>query len=294
MRARPDGRAAWPLALALCLALPASLGAAQLRRATGGVTSPVGSRAAPEGAWALDLAPGVLPLLPTWELAALHVQGRANSDGRLPFDGEGNALLFAAPLGAGLAVGAGVDWRRGLGGEDAGRFSLGVGYAPLRRVFGVGLVLRQHAGGPAAGVTSLDLGLALRPSRRLALALTAHDLLAPTGLDGDGGGTLATYVLAASLRLFGDDALTLGASFAADAEGQLAVGGRVELRVPRVGYARFAVEAERLRDEEASLRFLGGLAFDVGRVRAEGGVVAGDGVRDLAGYAGLRLRGAVA
>ncbi|MEO0321429.1 MAG: signal peptide peptidase SppA [Myxococcota bacterium] len=289
-------RARFSLVLLACLgALPAH---AQLRRATGGVAAPVASRAVPGSAYALELAPGALGLSPSWELAALHVQGRRagdeGADAPLPFDLRGNTLAFVAPLGAGVAVGASVDWIRGDLRGDRGRVSLGLGFAPARRVFGLGLVLRQHAGGGADGVTSLDLGLALRPHRRLALALTAHDLLAPTGLDGAEGATRGTYVLASELRLFGDDALTLGATLAADTAGDVAVAGRFDVRVPRLGRARVAVEAERLGDDAQVFRVLGGLAVDVGRGRAEGGVIAGDGVRDLAGYAGLRLRGASA
>ena len=64
-------------------------------------------------------------------------------------------VTLGVALGAGLALGASVDWLRGDLAGDRGRFSLGVGFAPVRRVFGEGLVLRQHAGGGAGGVTAV-------------------------------------------------------------------------------------------------------------------------------------------
>lgn len=245
------------LALVLVLLAIAPADAQLRRRASGGALGST-TRASADDAFVLERSPADLARTAGWNLSYVHEERVVDVVGG---QGDLDSAAFVSALPFGLGVGVGVDASRPTGGALFGRFSFGLGWQSGG--FATGAVVRGLAGGGpfARGATTLDFGVSYRATGRLAFALNGFDLLSPSGLGGAADALPATGVLTAQVRPFADESLLVEASGAVDADGRVGVEGRLHLRVPHVGRAFFAVQAEDLSDAR-DLRLAGGVALD--------------------------------
>jgi protease-4 len=280
-RPRPVFRAA--LAGLLCAIILAARPAfAQLRRHGAPPTVLPASLAAPEDALGVDWNPAVLGLLPTWSLVYVGSAGPEQPSSRA----DAHAMYAATPLLFGLAAGVGVSsyYLPGAAGPRAGATSLALGWGPSRAL-GVGAVVRFLTGREAGltGVVTLDLAATWRPSPTLALSLLARDSSGPDRAGPVGGTLPRSFVLAAGLRPFGTEALTLDASAALDDRGRIAARGALGVAVPSLGQVLCAVEADRLGRVDQALTLAAALRVQWDTLSVVAGAAA---PADLAGIPG--------
>ncbi|MEM9069402.1 MAG: signal peptide peptidase SppA, partial [Myxococcota bacterium] len=263
------------LAAFLALSL-SSVAFGQLRRSTGAPVLPAVSTAAPDGAFALETNPAALALQNGWDLAYVHAD-RVGDD---ELAARGDGLYGSTTLPFRLAIAASVDWIRPTTGAERGRFSLGAAWARSRR-FALGGALRYSASSdPIGGVTSLDVSALWRPSSTITFSLVAHDLLGPAGLVTDAADVPATFALAAQLRPFATDGLTVEVVGALDTDGRVGVRALAAAVIPRIGRVWGSLEGDDLRDT-SDLRATVGLDVRFGNGSVTGGAILGD---DLTGW----------
>ncbi len=273
----PRARSAIALAgLAIALASPAS---AQFRRATSPVQTPAVSIAAPDDALGVTVNPAAIPYLPGWSLLYLH----ADADPSLRLAERGDAIAAAIPLPFGFGLGAAVDAiyptpvAEAAGAMPRTSLSLALAWAQSSAI-SIGATPRFFFSPDArmAELFSLDLAAAWRPLPYVAFSFLARDVTGP-GLHGDPGRVPRSFVLAIAVRPTGAREVTLEVAGAVDDEGRVGLRGVGELTIPMVGRLSAGTEIERVGDERADVRVIGGLALDWGRTGVSGGVLVGDG-----------------
>jgi protease-4 len=289
----------------VCLVVSFHLGAgaaeAQLARATGPVATPASSTVLQDDALALDLNPAALGLLPSWSLALLHAEvDRAGS-----WLGRGDAFYLGTPVIGPLALGLtlqsirpGDRALRPLSDSDGDRALIGFGLAvaPSEGV-SIGIASRTFtsSGDAFDALSSIDAGLAMRPSRFFNVSLTGRDLfISREGFGTEGLGLGTSGLLSIGLRPFGTEALTLEVAVAGRPSDLDQLGGRAGavIEIPYVGAISGLIESERLADADQALRFVAELALTAGQVTGAGGATFGDGFGDDAGwYAMVRADG---
>lgn len=195
-----------------------------------------------EGAESVLWNPALLGDAPTWQVTYLHRQ--QFGDTRLGAGNQGDALLAALPvfgpltLAAGFGVGYPADSfdYDDLDAEDRmwGMFTLG--FALRMAPVSVGLLYRGYVSDSDAaldGWNTLDAGITFRPWRQLGVSFAASDLLEPRA-DTSRAALWAyerRYLADVSVRPFGTDLLTLGASFrAGETSGRMWTGAGVAVR----------------------------------------------------------------
>ncbi|MCC6746218.1 MAG: signal peptide peptidase SppA [Deltaproteobacteria bacterium] len=131
---------------------------------------------------ALEASPGALGLLRGWSLFLRHAELR--SGGRL--GGTGDALLAAGslPFLPSVVLGAGLQWLRpadAVGYDDSVKLSFGFGWSAVPHL-SLGMTLHTFIAdrdGALDGLTTLDLGLVLRPFEWAAVGFAVRDLTTP-------------------------------------------------------------------------------------------------------------------
>lgn len=91
---------------------------------------------------------------------------------------DADALFVATSVGDWVGLGLGGQWLRPGAGDASRRFDLGASVGP--RPLTLGAALHWLWGGPANGLTALDLGLQSRPLRWLAVGALVRNLNAPS------------------------------------------------------------------------------------------------------------------
>ena len=175
-------------------------------RPTRGVFLPEAVRAGGADATAVELNPGQLGLVRHADLAA--VLDLSNGNTALP--GRGAALLLAAPLFDGVALGAGLQHLFGGGGwRLSGYTKLQLGLGLGGRTFGFGATWGHVWGAPADGADTFDLGVTARLFSRAALGLVLEDANRPR-LANTAEALARRWVAELALRPLGTDRLELG------------------------------------------------------------------------------------
>lgn len=195
-----------------------------------------------QGAESVLWNPALLGDAPTWQVTYLHRQ--QFGDARTGAGNQGDALLAAVPVlgpltvAAGFAVGYPAD-AFDFDDHDAGDRMWGLlslGFALRFAPVSLGLLYRGYLADSDPyldGWNTLDAGVAFRPWRHLGLSFAASDLLEPrSGTSRESMWAYERRYLAdLSVRPFGDDFLTIGASFrAGEASGRLWTGAGVAVR----------------------------------------------------------------
>lgn len=155
-------------------------------RPTRGVEIPAGAVVGDADATALELNPGQLGMLSDSSLVL--VSNFWPGDAVRP--GRGTGLFYGAPFLGSAAVGLGYQWLRPSGTYEAdGKlqldpvYKLQLGFAVRHGSrFGLGVTWNRFWGDGRAigGQSTWDLGLTLRPYRRLGLGVAVHDLGRPS------------------------------------------------------------------------------------------------------------------
>lgn len=266
---------------------------AQWRRSTGPVAAPPLSLVDPGDALAVEHHPAALAFLDAWSLVYLH----ADAGDQAAFPERGDGFYAASPIALGLAAGASGHSLRPEDERDHGLFSMAFAYRTGRELSFGSAIRFVGAAGARDRVTMLDASIAYRPSSALGFALLLRDVNGAVDLHAADVDLPASAVLAAALRPYRNDTLTLEAAFAADTEGRVGVRAGFGLRVPEVGRVMVAYEGEDLAADDRDHRVTAGLAIDWGAVGVEGGVLAGDRFDDATGwyvagrYGGAERRG---
>lgn len=195
-----------------------------------------------QGAESVLWNPALLADAPTWQVTYLHRQ--QFGDTRAGAGQQGDTLLAAVPvlgplaLAAGFGVGYPADAfdfdDHDAGDRMWGLFTLGCAlhFAPVS----VGLLYRGYLADDDPyldGWNTLDAGIAFRPWRHLGVSFAAADLFEPRS--GTSRESLwayeRRYLADVSVRPFGDDRLTIGASFrAGEVSGRMWTGAGVAVR----------------------------------------------------------------
>ena len=256
---------------------------AQLHRVTDPVMIPNSAYLLQDDAFAAEVNPALIGLLPTFSAAYEHAElDVANS-----WLSRGDAFHLATPLFFGLAAGMSLHSVRPLAravpgmGEQAERSMavLSLAFAPSER-FSIGLSGRaiSSANPLLDGLATMDFGLALRPSPLFGITLAARDLfLSRNGFGADGIDAGSTFVGGLQIRPFGTTAVILDGSVVMDTSRNL--GGRAGLgfSVPRIGVVSAGAEMEPLGQKNSEFRLLAEFAASYGQATAAFGVVGGDG-----------------
>jgi protease IV len=294
-----SSRFSW-LVISWLLGSPAAV--AQFHRATDPVASPASSLILQDDALAVDVNPAALGQLQSWSVAYLHSEVDQDDS----WLGRGDALYFATPVFGPLSVGVslqsirpGADAARppDTGDADRAQFALALALAPSAG-FSFGIATRAFSSGNTVfdGLTALDAGLLLRPSRWLSVGLIGRDLFVSRDGFGTAGLDLGSSVLLSlGLRPFPGEYVTFNAELVSRLESPVDIGARggISVAVPYVGNASGIVEVERLGDESSALRVMAELAVHAGGATVAGGGTFGDGLGDEPGWYGLaRIEGA--
>ena len=145
-------------------------------RATRGVFVPDATRAGEADATAVELNPGLLPLLGGGTVAIVGDLWRA--DAAMP--GRGGAVFLAAPVWGGGGVGVGL---QGLadsgGGAVPGHTKFQLAYGIGGRGLGLGASWAHLFGGGVGGTDTFDLGLGWRVFSRAGVGLVVEDVARP-------------------------------------------------------------------------------------------------------------------
>ena len=264
-------------------------GTAWAQATRGGVELPTSTLTEQTDAAALAVNPAQLALLRGWSLSYLHSDVRDS-----PTAGTGHGLFFAMPLPLGFGWGAGVELVRPEDPDASWRspFSLGLSWQHASRL-SLGVTSRWFfsADDPALnGLWAVDLGLTLRLSPHLALALATHGVNNPrpqtiNSLDHERFGRQwsAGFVV----RPLPVDVLSLHGEVAyAEAWNRLAVRGVLALR-PLPGWTVRADVTGWFDNGEADLTLALGTELSLSLLTLEGtGSLAGlqDGHPSFGGY----------
>ncbi len=221
--------------IALVISAPAE---AQVDRLTRGSYLPGASLVAPRGAFAVETSPASLAWTEGWDVE----YALSFDEGHLQHALYGAAALPLIPL----AIGGSLDLDRENEFVRTGRLSLAAAWA-FGTHLAVGGALRFQVpfASPSSGATSVDLGVAWRPSPYFAVDITAYDVLGPAGLTTASQDIPLTLSAAAQLRPFGTRRLVFEANVAAATDGRIGWGGLVGLEVPRVGRLWANTQASR-------------------------------------------------
>jgi len=261
--------------LAASLLLPATA-SAQLRRDTGPIAPPPFALAAPDDALAVDFNPAALSFLRTWSVVYAGSAGPEND----ALDQAGHAIYAATPLLFGVSIGAGAFTRTLSDGRGTiGAGSLALAWSPDAN-WGFGADVRfltQTAGfsGSLDGAVAVDLAASWRPSPTLAVSFLARDLTASAYSDPLRGNVPRSFVLAAALRPFGTNALTLDVAGAVDTNQRVGIRGAASLRVPSFGDLLASVEANDVGAGNADVVVSAGLRVQWDQLSVAGGVLIG-------------------
>jgi protease-4 len=275
----------------ICSSVVVPVVRAQLHRPTDPVATPASAYLEQDDALVIDANPAWLGWTPAFSASYLH------SDVAMKhvWVGRGDAVHVATPLLWGLSVGATAQSIRpdsNTQGGHRGMGALALAFAPSSAM-SFGATLRTIAASDPSfdGLTTADVGAALRLSDGLQLSVTGRDLFVTRGGQGARGLDLASSLLVGiTSRMFGDSRLII--------DGQLAVGqhigGRISLGLPLPGVGRLSGMIESDRFDTDSLRMLGGIEVDWGRAAlAGGGMVYENGRNHATGWYGMaRISGA--
>ena len=279
------------LMVATVLALPMSA-SGQLRGRTAPVVTPAAGLALPDDAHAVAINPAALGFLDSWSLTYIH----AGAADRNAFVRGGHALRFGTPLFLGLAAGASIESVQPTdvtGQASRGAGSVALAWASDQISFGTALRVFASDDPNIGGLTTWDLAASWRPSATWGVSFLARDVSGPI-FGGPGPvSDPASFVLATAFRPSGTRTFTLDVAAGVDTDGRVGVRSAAEIAVPTVGRVIASFEADGV-DEDPTLRVLGGLAVDWGRVGVTGGVAWGDNFDDaVPGYfVGARWEGA--
>ncbi|MFI5306904.1 MAG: signal peptide peptidase SppA [Polyangiales bacterium] len=274
---------------------------AQLHRATDPVATPASSLVLQDDALALDVNPAALGRLPAYSLALLH----SEVDRRDDWLARGDALYLASPIFGPLSLGVTVQSIRpsrmaarppGASDADRGMAAFGLALSPSGS-FSVGLTTRTFASGNGRfdGLTAIDVGALLRPSRWLSVSLVGRDLfVSRSGFGTDGLDLASSGMISLGLRPFGGDWLTLDGTLVKSARSDVPVAARsgLVIALPHLGTAAGLVEVDDLGRPSSALRVVAELALNAGQASAMFGGTSGDGFAGKLGwYAMLRAEG---
>ncbi|MBN1769999.1 MAG: S49 family peptidase [Deltaproteobacteria bacterium] len=230
-----------------------------------------------QGAESVLWNPALLGDAPTWQVTYLHRQ--QFGDARVGAGSQGDAVLAALPvfgpltLAAGFGVGYPADSfdydDRNASDRMWGMFALG--FALRISPLSFGLLYRGYVADrdpDLDGWNTLDAGITFRPWRHLGISFAASDLLEPRA-DTSRAALWAyerRYLADVSVRPFGDDFLTIGASFrAGETSGRMWTGAGVALR-PVEGLAlrgRFDARVDGCGDGACFAEWQVGTAIEV-------------------------------
>jgi len=293
-------KAVQALAVLALLGSPA-IARAQLHRATDPVATPASSLVLQDDALSLDVNPAALGRLPAYSLAFLH----SDVDRRDSWLARGDALYLASPIFGPFSLGMTVQSIRPLSlaarppgsrDVDRGMAAFGLAFSPSGSL-SFGITTRTFASGNGRfdGLTAIDVGALLRPSRWLSASLVGRDLFVSRGGFGTLGLDLASSgMLSIGLRPFGGDWLTFDATLVKSSRSQVPIAGRsgLVIALPHLGTAAGLVEADDLGRPGSSFRVMAELALNAGKASAMFGGQGGQGFAGKLGwYAMLRIEG---
>lgn len=266
---------------------------AQLHRATDPVMTPASSIILQDDALAIDVNPGALGLLPASSFAYLHSQ----VDREASYIGQGDAIFLAGNVIGPLSLGVTLQSIRpgdraaspsfGLS-DDRAMAGLGIALAPSQAV-GFGVVMRAFSSGNSRfdGLTTVDVGMLLRPSSYLALSLVGRDLFVSREGFGTAGLELGSSgLLGVGIRPMGNERLTLDFGLAVDFDDRERLAGRggLTIELPRLGQGSALVELDELDSNDPAMRVMAELAISLGRSSFVVGGTGGDGFGNDPGW----------
>jgi protease-4 len=239
------------------------------------VTSP-GSGVADEAEpWAVTLNPASLRGLSGFSLGLRHSE--LTDDIRWSGRGTGLYAAMPLPLLRALKVGAAVELLRSHDVDMLGKLTLGLAYSPVWWA-SIGLSYGHSLGSNTnqsyyGGLSTVGLGVNLRPSRRLALGLMVHDLNQPQPepLRQSVPAITRTYELEALLQPLGDSRWDVGLGVRVG-EATSEVSPRVRMWIRPVRGLGFGLEGSSVlmkgSVEPVAWRASVGLSVDFARVGA--------------------------
>ncbi|MDH5676212.1 MAG: signal peptide peptidase SppA [Myxococcales bacterium] len=279
---------------------------APLHRATDPVWVPASSTLELDDAIALDVNPAGLGMLPAYSLAYVHAS--VDAPGEDDWLNSGDAVYLAGPIVGPLAAGFTLQSIRpglrsagaqlgGPGDSDRAMAALGLSLSASPR-FSLGVSFRGISSGHPAfdGLSSVDIGILMRPSRLLSLSLVGRDLFTSREGQGTSGLDLGSSILGSiGLRPFASDALGLDFGLAAHALDADAISGRagLSLALPSVGRLSSLLEVDGLGDSDQALRLITELVVQLGHLGVGGGAVVARPASDaaLGWYGVMRVEG---
>ena len=254
------------------------------------IVPPGKSLAGTDDSDALALNPAQLGFIPSWELRYTHVQLPKDATTLQP--GRGDAVGLAFPLLFGLSTGVRFEFVRppqnaplprassftwGLAWKLADSLAIAV---DVRRWYSDDLVTLDSA-------TSLDVGLAMRPSPYYGLAFVARDLNAPRGQAfGPDSHITRSFDFGLAIRPTGTRMFELGLEttvWGKSGPGEPGWSPRATIGadIPRVGRLLLSGQVNDWRDQHAlkeSWVLTAGVEFGVSSSRLGAGIIGGKGL----------------
>ncbi len=260
---------------------------AQLDRGVRPMALPAVSLTAPDDALAVDVNPAALGFLPSWSFVFLMME----STGDAAFGDGGVGFFGAIPLPLGFALGASgqsVNPTQASGLGDRGFANLALAFAPTPQ-WSIGSALRFVTSGDERidGIVTPDVSTIWRPSHWLGFTFMARDFTAPRDLP-------RNYVFGVGMRPFGTQIMLVDLATSVNDDGEVGTRAALDVGIPYFGRFSTALEVNRLGDSDRDWRLTTGLAMQWNNATLGGGVLAGDGFEDGAGwYVMERLEGSV-
>ena len=288
----------WRLLLGACvLASIPQFVAAQWQRFTGPVLLPASAHVLHDDAFAAEVNPALVGLLPTWSLGYVHTE----VDRERGAWARGDALHLAMPLPFGFGAALSLGYVRPTGDsavpEQEATRSLATftgGFRASSR-FALGVTARGVSSRSATldGLSSLDVGAVLRLGSALETSLVVRDLF----LSREGFG-LALWQARPAVHWglqvlpLGTSSLVLDGILALDGDFEVAGRGALGVALPRLGQWSVAGEVQWAEQGKRRYALLTEWSLTFGQGTLGAGVLGGDGFgRDLDGYALVRLEG---
>lgn len=253
---------------------------AQIDRPSASLMTPATSRIDPEGALSVPLSPAAAAFVRSYAFTYLYTGAPSGTS----MDRLGHGVYGVAKLPFGFALGASLERQRPLMFDHHSRYAFSLSHSIDPR-FAMGMAVRRTSdAGVRPGVTSVDLGLIVRPIPLFGIALNIHDFFGRAALTGGAGIVETTFDGAISLRPIhrGRDYWTLEAGLIVNTAGIVGVRGLSLFEIPYVGQLNLGIESLDLggfRDVRGSV----GLIARIGTLSVGGSAHLGDGY-DGAGH----------
>lgn len=271
---------------------------AQLQRWTGPLVLPATAYTHHDDAFAAEVNPALLGLMPSWSAAYVH----AEIDSDQVLLARGDALHMGTPLAFGLATGFSLHSIRPssatpkLAGQTAERWlaTFSAAFAPTP-VWSIGFSARGVSSPHPQldGLASVDVGTVLRLGPGLETSFALRDLfLSRSGFGLGALGASPAAVLGAQLRPVATSAWVLDGTFAVDRERNVAGRGALGLAIPGLGELALAAQVTWPDAGQEQVALLGEFSANYGSVALGVGGLGGTGFGpDVDGYGMLRVDG---